>query len=245
LFIYTYYNFFIENLEIVSTTTLPTPSNKKTPAKEIDFVDFFSSIEQEHTVIFGNQNYQNTVTNSNSLRYSTSTNPFLAMQSQRKQIPMQQDILNQQTFQPTSTIKDTNPFRSSIYVQDPAPISQSVVPYQNPFLQPSPPAINVLNPFNSMNSEAQFQPHLSQQTIQSSFTTFTTSTTSTTSTIDNNPFRRFSVSPGFVTQQTQLTAYPQSIHSQDSSTSSFQSSDSSFSQNQFSSYSMGNNVSNF
>lgn len=217
------------NDSIVSTASLPasaltTPSNKINTTKEIDFIDFFASIEQEHTVIFGNQYYQNTITNTlstNSLPCNTATNPFLTMQNQ---IPMRQD-LSQQISQPVSTIQDTNPFRSSIYVQDPVPISQAVVPYQNPFFQSS-TINNVSNPFDSIDSGAQFQPQLSQQTIQPSFT-------STSTNIDNNPFRRRSVTPR---QQTQFTDFLQSMHSQDSSASSFQSTDSVFSHNQFSSY---------
>ncbi|CAI2165465.1 2683_t:CDS:2 [Funneliformis geosporum] len=212
--------------KIVSIASLPapsltTPSNKETPTKEIDFIDFFASIEKEHTVIFD----QNTVTNTldtNSLPCDTATNPFLVMQNQSKQFPMRQN-LSQHTFQPVSTMQDTNPFRSSIYVQDPVHISQA---YQNPFFQSLSTIKNVSNPFDSIDSGTQFQSQLSQQAIQPSFT-------STSTTFDNNPFRRLSVPPR---QQTQLTGFVQSMHSQDSSASSFQSTDSAFSQNRFSSY---------
>jgi phosphatidylinositol-binding clathrin assembly protein len=217
---------------VTSTTSLPTSSEKKISTKENDFIDFFASMEQEHTVIFSNQYYQNAGTNvlgTNSLGYSTATNPFLAMQNQGIQNPIQQG-LNQQTLQ-----QDTNPFRSSIYVQDSAPISQAVVPYQNPFHQSLPSATIASNPFDSMssmNSGANFQSQLHQQTIQPSITPSTTSTTS-----DSNPFRRLTMSPEFASQQTQLAIFSQSMHSQDSSTSSFQSTSSTFSQNLFPSYS--------
>src|SRR5581483_5836714 len=94
----------LSKLVITSTASLPTSSEKKIPTKENDFIDFFASIEQEHTVIFGNQYYQNAGTNileTNSLGYSTTTNPFSAMQNQGIQSPIQQD-LNQQTPQPIS-----------------------------------------------------------------------------------------------------------------------------------------------
>jgi hypothetical protein len=194
---------------------LPTTSDKKISTKENqDYIDFFASIEQEHTVIFSNQLHQNTGTNTLG---SFSTNPFLTMQNQGNQSPIQQN-LNQSKLQRISTIKDTNPFRSSVYVQDSAPISpisQAVVPYQNPFYQPLSSSTNSSNPFYSLsstNSGAQIQ-----QTIQPSITP------SVTSTIDSNPFRRLSMSPGLASQQT-------NFHSQDSSTSSFQSTSSTFSQ---------------
>ncbi|GBC02872.1 hypothetical protein RclHR1_04870015 [Rhizophagus clarus] len=218
---------------VKSTTSLPTSSNKEIPAKENNFIDFFASIEQEQTVIIGNQYYQNVDTNilrANSLRYSTATNPFLAMQNRGIQSPTQQN-----SNQPTSTIQDTNPFRSSIYVKDPAPVSQAVVPYQNPFLQSLPSATNDSNPFDSsslINSGTNFQSQLSQQNIQHSITPSTTSKT-----LDSNPFRRLTISPEFASQQTQLAVFSQSMHSQDSSTSSFQSTSSTYSQNLFQSYS--------
>uniref|UniRef100_A0A1D1ZEY6 ENTH domain-containing protein C19F8.03c n=1 Tax=Anthurium amnicola TaxID=1678845 RepID=A0A1D1ZEY6_9ARAE len=221
---------------VTSTASLPTSSEKKMPSKENDFIDFFASIEQEHTVIFDNQYYQDAGTNilgTNSLGYSTATNPFSVMQNQGIQSPIQQD-LNQQTPQPISTVQDTNPFRSSVYVQDPSPMSQAVVPYQNPFLQSLPSTTIASNPFDSlslMNSGANFQSQLPQQIIQPSITP----TTSTTS--DSNPFRRLTMSSEFASQQTQLTIFSQSMHSQDSSTSSFQSTSSTFSQNLFPSYS--------
>ncbi|RIA92620.1 ANTH domain-containing protein [Glomus cerebriforme] len=216
---------------VTTTTTLPistSSSDEKISTKENPYIDFFASIEQEHTVIFGNQYYQNTGTNSlrtDSLRYSTATNPFLAMQNQEIQSSIMQQNLNQPTFQPISAVQDTNPFRSSIYAQDPTPISQAVVPYQNPFLQSLPSSTNASNPFDSlssMNSGALFQSQLSQQ---SSITPSATSTT-----LDNNPFRSLSMSSGFPSQQTQLAVFSQSMHSQDSSTSSFQSTNSTFSQ---------------
>jgi len=215
---------------------LPTSSDKIPTKENNDFIDFFASLEQEHTVIFNNQHYQNTGTNTlgaSSLRYST--NPFLTMQTQNQgiQSPVQQN-LNQQKLQHMFTTVDTNPFRSSVYVQDPDPISQDVVPYQNPFLQSS--STNTSDPFNSssMNSGATFQPQSPQQTIQPSITSTTPSIALPTT--DNNPFRRLSMSPGFAPQQTQLTVFSQSLHSQDSSTSSFRSTSSTLSQNQFSGF---------
>ncbi|GES89187.1 ANTH-domain-containing protein [Rhizophagus clarus] len=190
---------------VKSTTSLPTSSNKEIPAKENNFIDFFASIEQEQTVI-------------------------IAMQNRGIQSPTQQN-----SNQPTSTIQDTNPFRSSIYVKDPAPVSQAVVPYQNPFLQSLPSATNDSNPFDSsslINSGTNFQSQLSQQNIQHSITPSTTSKT-----LDSNPFRRLTISPEFASQQTQLAVFSQSMHSQDSSTSSFQSTSSTYSQNLFQSYS--------
>jgi hypothetical protein len=204
---------------VKSTTSLPTSNDKEIPTKENDFIDFFASIEQEQTVIFNNQHADTNILRTNSLRYSTATNPFLAMQNQGIQSPIQQNL-----NQPTSTIQDTNPFRSSIYVQDPAPVSQAVVPYQNPFLQSLPSATNASNPFDSsslINSGTNFQSQLSQQTVQPSITP------KTSTTLDSNPFRRLTMSP----QQTQLAVFSPSMHSQDSSTSSYQSTSSTFSQN--------------
>lgn len=222
-----------------SNTSLPTPSDKEVPTKptkENDFIDFFASIEQEHTVIFSNQHYQNADTNilrTNSLRYSTATNPFLSMQNQGIQSPISPaspiSPMQQNLNQPTSIIQDTNPFRSSVYVQDPAPVSQAVVPYQNPFLQSLPSATNTSNPFDSL-SGTNFQSQLSQKTIQPSITP----TTSTT--LDSNPFRRLTMSPEFASQQNHLAGFSQSMHTQDSSTSSFQSTSSTFSQNVYLGY---------
>jgi len=232
-----------------STTSLPTSSDKEISTKGNDFIDFFASIEQEHTVIFSNQYYQNADTNilrTNSLRYSTATNPFLAMQiqsptlqNQEIQSPVQQNQgiqspTQQNSNQPTPIIQDTNPFRSSVYVQDPAAVSQAIVPYQNPFLQSLPSAANASNPFDSLssiNSGTNFQSQLSQKTVQPSVTPPTTSTT-----LDSNPFRRLTMSPEFASQQTHLAGFSQSMHSQDSSTSSFQSTSSTFSQNVYLGY---------
>jgi len=222
-----------------SNTSLPTSSDEEVPTKptkENDFIDFFASIEQEHTVIFSNQHYQNADTNilrTNSLRYSTATNPFLSMQNQGIQSPISPTSpispMQQNLNQPTSIIQDTNPFRSSVYVQDPAPVSQAVVPYQNPFLQSLPSATNTSNPFDSL-SGTNFQSQLSQKTIQPSIIP----TTSTT--LDSNPFRRLTMSPEFASQQNHLAGFSQSMHSQDSSTSSFQSTSSTFSQNVYLGY---------
>ncbi|RGB42123.1 ANTH domain-containing protein [Rhizophagus diaphanus] len=219
-----------------SNTSLPTSSDKEVPTKENDFIDFFASIEQEQTVIFSNQNYQNADSNilrTDSLRYSTATNPFLSMQNQGIQSPISPTSpispMQQNLNQPTSIIQDTNPFRSSVYVQVPAPVSQAVVPYQNPFLQSLPSATNTSNPFDSL-SGTNFQSQLSQKTIQSSVSP----TTSTT--LDSNPFRRLTMSPEFASQQNHLAGFSQSMHSQDSSTSSFQSTSSTFSQNVYLGY---------
>ncbi|CAG8729577.1 16694_t:CDS:2, partial [Racocetra persica] len=119
------------------------PIVTKTSSKEKDFIDFFSSIEQEQTLIFGPlQTYSPTNTLNSSV-----TNPFIGIQHQH----ITEFSSQPQIIQSPLTPQDTNPFRSTMFGQDISSNRSSILPsQQNPF-QSSIPSSSYNNPFTSMN----------------------------------------------------------------------------------------------
>ncbi|CAG8659449.1 7373_t:CDS:2, partial [Dentiscutata heterogama] len=166
----------------------------KTSSKEKEFIDFFSSIEQEQTLIFGPlQTYSPTNTLSRSV-----TNPFIGIQNQH----ITEFSSQPQIVQSPVTSHDTNPFRftiigqdvstnrsSTMFGQDMSSNRASILPsvQQNPF-QSSIPISSYSNPFTSMNTiqspqlSQQLSPQLSPQSMQ--ITPIQSNTT-----LDSNPFR--------------------------------------------------------
>ncbi|CAG8569770.1 69_t:CDS:2 [Dentiscutata erythropus] len=179
----------------VKSVESSVPSNvtnvTKTSSKEREFVDFFSSIEQEQTLIFGPlQTYSPTNTLSRSV-----TNPFIGIQNQR----INEFSSQPQIVQSPVTSQDTNPFRSTIIGQDVSSNRSSTMfgqdmssnrasiltsVQQNPF-QSSIPTSSYSNPFTSMNTiqSPQLSQQLSPQSMQ--ITPIQSNTT-----LDSNPFRK-------------------------------------------------------
>ncbi|CAG8530063.1 6843_t:CDS:2 [Cetraspora pellucida] len=155
------------------------PIVTKTSSKEKDFIDFFSSIEQEQTLIFGPlQTYTPTSTLNSSV-----TNPFIGIQHQH----ITEFSSQPQIIQSPLTPQDTNPFRSTMFGQDMSSNRSSILPpQQNPF-QSSVPS-STYNPFTSMNIVQTQQ--LPQQSMQ-----VTPIQSTTHLEIDSNPFRRSSILP--------------------------------------------------
>ncbi|CAG8695842.1 9922_t:CDS:2, partial [Racocetra fulgida] len=156
------------------------PIVTQTSSKEKDFIDFFSSIEQEQTLIFGPlQTYSPTNTLNSSV-----TNPFIGIQHQH----ITEFSSQPQIIQSPLTPQDTNPFRSTMFGQDISSNRSSILPsQQNPF-QPSIPSSSYNNPFTSMNIvQAQQLPQQSMQVTPIQPTSHVE--------IDSNPFRRSSILP--------------------------------------------------
>ncbi|KAF0441550.1 ANTH-domain-containing protein [Gigaspora margarita] len=202
------------------------PSNvTKTSSKEKEFIDFFSSIEQEQTLIFGPlQTYSPT----NSLNRSV-TNPFIGIQHQRINEFSSQPQITQSPVTP----HDTNPFRSTILGQDMSSNRSSTLPsvQQNPFQSPISTS-SYSNPFTSMNT-IQSQPlsPLSPQSMQ-----ITQIQSNPILDVDSNPFRR-SMLP------TTFNPFPQSMPQGppiNYQIDPMNSNDSSFPINQFQTHTAGN-----
>ncbi|CAG8551180.1 1530_t:CDS:10 [Ambispora leptoticha] len=217
-----------ENLTSNVLTTSPQPQ-----LKEKEIIDYFSSIEKEQILIFGNQYGTGSLGHNNTV---STTNPFLAMQQQQQindQVLLQQQLnqltLQQQSPQPQPHIpvrQDTNPFRS-LYSQSSMTNSTS-----SPIgtIVSTPQSMNY-NPFQQQQQALSIQgTSISSPLNQTNPFTAMTTTSNTTTTIDNNqllpldsnPFRRSTRSFSFNDPQSAIATYSglSSSSFPDSSTSS-------------------------
>ncbi|KAG9295998.1 hypothetical protein G9A89_011850 [Geosiphon pyriformis] len=183
----------------------------KPESKEKDFIDLFSRIEQEQTLLFGNQSLTG-------VYGPSTTNPFLVLQQQQQQQISQENTvqqLSQLTLQELgfqSQIQhahDTNPFRASMLMQASSssltgnailsfPQQQSSYnsfqAQQISALSPQPVAST--NPFLTMNSPIDAM-QFDSQSLSTGLQSTTTSLEHHFPTSDSNPFRRLTRSATF------------------------------------------------